>query len=203
MRVKHFASVTDPLAVGRLLLDIDAYPGTAIVSCALKLSPLVFLRPSELRLAEWTEFDFETKEWRIPGSKMKMNEQHIVPLSRQALAILSDLRLMTGHQKFLFPSIRTKTECMSNCTILAALRRLGYTREEMTAHGFRSIASTLLNELGWNSEVIERQLAHAPRNSVRAAYNRASYLKERHEMMQAWADHLDALRERARQQERR
>jgi integrase len=190
------------LGVGKLLLDIDSYYGTAIVKCAFKLSPLVFLRPTELRKAEWSEIDFEAKEWRIPESRMKMKEKHIIPLSKQALEILEELKQMTGHGKYLFPGCRRTTICMSNCTILAALRRLGYSGEDMTAHGFRSLASTLLNELGWEPDFIERQLAHAPRNKVRATYNRAIYLQKRREMMQAWADYLDELRERVREQER-
>jgi integrase len=191
---KHFASITDPRQVGQLFRAIDGYQGDFVTACALKLAPLVFVRPSELRCAVWTEFDFPAAEWRIPAERMKMDEQHIVPLSRQTLEILDDLRKMTGNGKYLFPSVRTGSRPMSDNTLNAALRRLGYSREEMTGHGFRSMASTLLNELGWNRDAIERQLAHGDRDSVRASYNFAEFLPERRKMMQAWADYLDELR---------
>ncbi len=193
-KAKHFASITDPRQVGQLLRAIDGYQGDFITACALKLAPLVFVRPSELRCAVWTEFDFPSAEWRIPAERMKMAEQHIVPLSRQALALFKELHKMTGNGKYLFPSVRTTSRPMSDNTLNAALRRLGYTREEMTGHGFRSMASTLLNELGWNRDAIERQLAHGDRDSVRASYNFAEFLPERRKMMQAWADYLTKLR---------
>ncbi len=161
---------------------------------ALKLSPLVFLRPSELRAAEWSEIDLQTAEWRIPAARMKMRERHIVPLSSQAVAILRELRSVTGKGRYLFPSLRTSDRPMSVNTVNAALRRLGYARDEMTGHGFRAMACTCLNELGWHPDVIELQMAHAERNKVRAAYNRAERLAERRKMMQAWADYLDGLR---------
>ena len=145
---KHFASITEPAKVGELLRAIDSFDGHFTIACALKLSPLVFVRPSELRCAEWTEFDFEIKEWRIPEERMKMNEQHIVPLSKQTLAIVKELKKLTGTEKYLFPSVRTNSRPISDNTINASLRRLGYTKEQMTAHGFRSLASTLLNEQG-------------------------------------------------------
>ena len=163
--------------------------------CALKLAPLTFVRPGELRHAEWTEIDMEAAEWRIPAAKMKMRAQHIVPLSRQALTILESLRPFTSSGQYLFPSVRTSARPLSQSTINAALRALGYTKDQMTGHGFRSMASTLLNEQGWNRDAIERQLAHSERDGVRAAYNYADYLPERRRMMQAWADYLDALRE--------
>ena len=191
---KHFASITDPRQVGQLLRAIDGYPGDFTTACALKIAPLVFVRPSELRCAVWTEFDFPNAEWRIPAERMKMEEQHIIPLSRQALELFNDLHKVTGNGKYLFPSVRTSTRPMSDTTLNAALRRLGYTRDEMTGHGFRSMASTLLNELGWNRDAIERQLAHGDRDSVRASYNFAEFLPERRKMMQAWADYLDELR---------
>jgi len=147
-----------------------------------------------LRHAEWAEIDFETAEWRIPAQKMKMREAHIIPLSEQAIGILRELEPLTGRGRFLFPSIRSAREPMSNNTINAALRRMGYDHDTMTGHGFRAMASTRLNEMGWNPDVIERQLAHAQRNKVRAAYNRAQYMAERRAMMQAWADYLDSLR---------
>jgi integrase len=193
-KAKHFASLTDPRQVGQLLRAIDGYEGDFATACALKLAPLVFVRPGELRGAVWSEFDFPNAEWRIPAERMKMDEQHIVPLSRQALELFEDLRKVTGGGKYLFPSVRTGSRPMSDNTLNAALRRLGYTREEMTGHGFRSLASTLLNELGWNRDAIERQLAHGDRDSVRASYNFAESLPERRKMMQAWADYLDELR---------
>lgn len=190
----HRAAVTDPKKVAELLRAIDGYSGQFVTASALKLAPLVFVRPGELRHAEWSEFDTDAKEWRIPGEKMKMGDMHIVPLSSQALAILEALRPLTGQGKYLFPSLRTGSRPMSENTVNAALRRLGYAGDEMTGHGFRSIATTLLNEQGWHRDAIERQLAHAERDQIRAAYNRAEHLPERRKMMQAWADYLDALK---------
>jgi integrase len=161
---------------------------------ALKLAPLVFVRPGELRQAEWSEIGLDAVEWRIPARKMKMREPHFVPLSRQAAEILRELRPLTGSGQYVFPSIRTGQRPMSENTINGALRRLGYGNDEMTGHGFRAMASTCLNEQGWHPDVIELQLAHAERNKVRAAYNRATRLTERRKMMQAWADYLDTLR---------
>ncbi len=192
---KHRASITDPKAVGPLLRALWGYEGSPITAAALRFAPLVFVRPGELRHAEWGEIDLDKAEWRIPAAKMKMREQHIVPLSRQALEVLDTLRPLSGGGRFLFPSERTASRPMSENTVNGALRRLGYSKEEMTGHGFRSMASTLLNEQGWNRDAIERQLAHAERNSIRAAYNYAEFLPERRRMMQAWADYLDALRE--------
>ena len=151
------------------------------------------MRPGELRQAEWSEFNFETNEWRIPAHKMKMRELHIIPLSTQAIKILDELKCLTGDGHYVFPCIRTPKRPMSNNTINSALRRLGYTKDEMTAHGFRSMACTLLNEQGYNRDAIERQLAHSERNSVRAAYNYAEHLPERRKMMQEWADYLDEI----------
>jgi len=147
-----------------------------------------------LRKAEWREFDLDGAEWRIPAERMKMRVQHVVPLSHQAVAILRELNPFTGNGRYVFPSVRSNTRPMSENTVLAALRRLGYDTSDMTGHGFRSMASTLLNEQGWNRDAIERQLAHAERNNVRAAYNYAEHLPERRRMMQAWADYLDGLR---------
>ena len=164
-------------------------------SSALRLAPLVFVRPGELRWAKWEEFALDERaEWRIPAERMKMRVQHIVPLSRQALEILEELNRYSGPKGYVFPSIRTFARPISENTMNAALRRLGYTSEEMTGHGFRSMASTLLNEQGWNSDAIERQLAHGEQDGVRAAYNYAQHLSLRRQMMQAWADYLDALR---------
>lgn len=192
---KHHASITDPKTMGQLLRAIEGYQGNEITRLALNLAPLVFVRPGELRQAEWSEIDLEAAEWRIPAPKMKMKAPHIVPLSTQALAILEALRPFTGSGRYLFPSLRTRERPMSENTINAALRRLGYSKDEMTAHGFRSMASTRLNELGWHRDAIERQLAHAERDAVRAAYNYAEHLPERRRMMQAWADYLDGLKQ--------
>jgi len=193
VKKKHHASITDPVEVGKLLRTINGYEGFFVTKCALQLAPLFFVRPGELRHAEWEEFDFEKAEWRIPAKKMKMREQHIVPLSTQAITILHELKAFTGEGKYVFPSVRTSKRPMSENTVLGALRRLGYTTDEMTGHGFRSLASTLLNENGWNRDAIERQLAHAERNNIRAAYNYAEYLPERRKMMQWWADYLEKL----------
>jgi integrase len=178
------------------LRAIDGYTGHSATAYALKLAPLLFVRPGELRHAEWVEFDLDGPEpqWRIPAEKMKMGEQHLVPLSQQALALLRELQPLTGRGPYLFPSIRSRTRPMSDNTVNAALRRLGYTSEEMTGHGFRSLASTCLNEQGYHPDLIELQLAHAERNKVRAAYNKAQRLPERRKMMEAWADYLDSLR---------
>ncbi|MEG6503347.1 MULTISPECIES: tyrosine-type recombinase/integrase [unclassified Desulfovibrio] len=192
--VTHRAAITEPKKVAQLLRNIDAYEGYFPIVCALKLAPLVFVRPTELRAAEWTEFDFETNEWRIPATRMKMKQMHIVPLSRQAVAILKELQEFSGNGKLLFPSIRTATRPLADATVLNAIRRMGYTKDEMCTHGFRSLASTLLNELGYNRDWIERQLAHGERNDVRAAYNYAEYLPQRTKMMQEWADFLDKLK---------
>lgn len=191
---KHHAAVTDPKLVGELLRAIGGFTGAFATQCALRLAPLVFVRPGELRHAEWTEFDFDKTEWRIPAGKMKMKEQHIVPLSAQAVAILKEIQPVTGRGKYVFPSERGGGRPMSENTVNAALRRLGYTKEEMTGHGFRSMASTLLHETGWTHAVIERQLAHGERNKVSAAYNHAEHLPERRKMMQSWADYLDKLK---------
>jgi len=197
VREKHLASITDPREIGKLLDSIDAYDGFPITRLALLLAPLVFVRPVELRKAEWKEFDFDEAEWRIPPERMKMKVKHIVPLSRQALDILLELHKLTGKSRYLFPGARTNSRPMSDATLINALRRMGYSKEEMTAHGFRSMASTLLNEQGYNRDWIERQLAHAERNNVRAAYNYAEYLPERRQMMQKWADYLDSLKQGA------
>ena len=187
-KVTHRAAVLSPEGVGRLLQNIDEYQGYYPLVCALKLAPHVFTRPTELRCAQWSEVDFDKEEWRIPAERMKMRQPHIVPLSDQAIDILLNLKDATGDGKFLFPSTRTASRPISDVTMLNALRRMGYQKEEMSVHGFRSIASTLLNELGYNRDWIERQLAHGERNGVRAAYNHAEYLPERRKMMQEWSD---------------
>jgi integrase len=191
---KHHASITDPAKIGGLLRAIDTYPGTAVVHAALRLAPLVFVRPGELRQAEWSEIDLDGAEWRIPAARMKAGEQHIVPLAPQAVDILRSVQPLTGDGRYVFPSFRSPRRPMSNVAVLAALRRMGFTSDEMTGHGFRSMASTILNEQGWHRDAIERQLAHGERNKVRAAYNFAQYLPERRRMMVAWADYLDSLK---------
>jgi integrase len=193
-KVTHRATITDTKKVGQLLLALDGYEGYFPLQCALRLAPLVFVRPTELRAAEWSEINFKEKEWRIQAHRMKMKQQHIVPLSEQALHILEELQSYTGDGKYLFPSVRTQARPISDVTMLAALRRMGYEKHEICTHGFRSMASTLLNEQGYNRDWIERQLAHGERNDVRAAYNYAEYLTERRKMMQNWADYLDGLR---------
>ncbi len=191
---KHHAAITEPKAVGELLRAIDGYQGSFVTQCALRLAPLLFVRPGELRKAEWSEIDLEAAEWHIPAERMKMRAVHIVPLSRQALAVLHELRPLTSSGHYVFPGLRTPTRPMSENTVNAALRRLGYGKDEMTGHGFQSMASTLLNEQGWHRDAIERQLAHGERDAVRAAYNYAEHLPERRRMMQAWADYLDGLK---------
>ncbi|WP_395118295.1 tyrosine-type recombinase/integrase [Rhodanobacter sp. FW102-FHT14D06] len=194
-KVKHHAAIVDPAKVGELLRAIDGFTGHYVTLCALKLAPLLFVRPGELRQAEWAEFDLDEAMWRIPGERMKMKAAHLVPLAAQAVAILRELHTSTADGRYVFPGLRTASRPMSENTINAALRRLGYTGEEMTGHGFRSMAATRLNEMGWKSDAIERQLAHAESNKVREAYTHAAqYLDERKRMMQAWADYLDGLR---------
>lgn len=194
VKVRHHASLTDRARVGGLLRAIDSYPGTFVVLCALRLSALTFVRPGELRAWEWAEIDATDSVWRIPANKMKMRTPHLVPLSRQALAVLDELRPVTGRGRYVLPSARGGGRPMSENAVRVALRTLGFTNDDMTAHGFRSMASTLLNEAGFNRDWIERQLAHSERDAVRAAYNYAEHLAERRVMMQAWADLLDKLR---------
>ena len=193
-KAKHFASLTEPRQIAALLRAIDGYQGHFITQQALRLAPLVFVRPGELRHAEWREIDLDAVEWRIPASKMKMDRAHLVPLSRQAIAVLAAIQPVTGRGQYVFPSLRSGARPMSENTVTGALRRLGYSGDEMTGHGFRSLASTRLNEMGRNRDAIERQLAHVENSRVRAAYNHAEYLGERRQMMQAWADYLDALK---------
>lgn len=194
--VKNRAAVTNPQSVGELLRALHGYQGQPGTEVALKLAPLLFVRPGELRLAQWEEFELEAEhpQWRIPAERTKMREEHIVPLATQAVALLKDLHPITGPKGFLFPSLRTGARPISENTVNAALRRMGYAKDQMTGHGFRAMASTLLNEQGCAPDVIELQLAHAERNKVRAAYNRAKRLPERRKMMQHWANYLDGLR---------
>jgi integrase len=192
---KHMATITDTKEIGALLRAIDDYnTGYDVTKYALRLTPYVMLRPGELRQAEWSEIDFDKKQWKIPAEKIKMRRDHIIPLSKQAIEILEGIKSITGRGKFVFPSVRSKDRPMSNVTVLAALRRMGYTKDEITTHGFRAMASTLLHENNFDSAVIEMQLAHQERNSVKAAYNHANYLSQRTSMMQWWADYLDSLK---------
>lgn len=193
---RHHAAITDPAQVGELLRATKDYKGFFPTKCALMFAPLVFVRPVELRTAEWEEMDFERAEWNIPARKMKMREPHLVPLPRQALAILEELHPLTGNGQYLFPSIRTRTRPMSENTVNGALRRLGYPKDVMTGHGFRAMARTMLDEqLGFRPDYIEQQLAHRVRDPLGRAYNRTKHVKERRVMMQAWADYLEGLRD--------
>jgi integrase len=191
---RHHAALTTPSEVGALMRALGGYQGYFVTKCALQLSPLLFVRPGELRSAEWSEIDLEASEWRIPAGKMKMKNAHIVPLCTQAIEILRELEPLTGRGRYVFPSVRTTLRPMSNNTVNASLRRIGYTGEQMTAHGFRATARTLLAEQGWKTDAIERQLAHKASGPMGAAYDRAQYLDERRRMMQSWADYLDGLK---------
>ena len=191
----HHAAITDPAGLGGLLRAIDGYTGDPATRAALKLAPLLFVRPGELRQAEWSEFDLDRAEWNIPAEKMKMRQPHLVPLCEQAVAILRELQPLTGRGQYVFPGGRSPRRPMSNNALNAALRRMGYAKEVMTAHGFRASARTLLDEvLGFRPDYIEHQLAHAVRDPLGRAYNRTQHLPERRKMMQAWADYLDTLR---------
>ena len=191
----HLASIIEPTAVGGLLRACDDYQGSFVTKCALRLAPLVFVRPGELRKAEWMEIDLERAEWNIPAERMKMREPHLVPLSTQAVAILRELQALTGGRRYVFPGARTNGRPMSDNAILAALRRMGFAKDEMSGHGFRAMARTILDEvLGVRPDFIEHQLAHAVRDPNGRAYNRTAHLVERRKMMQQWADYLDKLK---------
>jgi integrase len=195
--VTHRATIVEPSAVGALLRAIDGFEGHAVTKYALRLAPLFFVRPGELRKAEWAEFNLENAEWRIPAAKMKMRRPHRVPLAHQALTILRELQGISGESKYLFPSVRSWHRPISDNTLNAALRRLGYDKTELTVHGLRSTASVLLNESGkWHADAIERQLAHQEANEVRSAYTHAAeFWQERVRMMRWWADELDRMKE--------
>lgn len=194
-KVTHRAAITDAKQVGALLRAIEGFDGHRVTRLALRLAPHVFVRPGELRYAEWTEIDTDKAIWTIPADKMKMRRPHCVPLSRQSLAIITEIRSVTGNGRYLFPGFQTVKRAMSENTINGALRRLGYDGSEMTGHGFRAMASTLLNESGnWHPDAIERQLAHVESDGVRRAYARGEHLPERVAMMQDWSDYLDRLR---------
>lgn len=191
---KHYATITDKEEIGALLRAIDEYPDRSSVKYALRIMPYVFVRSGELREARWSEFKVDEKLWVIPPERMKMRKQHVVPLCKQVLAILDELKMLTGQYELLFPGFVDKSRCITDNALLLALRRLGYNKEKMTVHGFRAMASTILNEQGYRPDVIETQLAHKCGNAVREAYNRALYIDERRTMMQEWADYLDSLR---------
>jgi integrase len=195
-KIKHMAAIVDPKALGELLRAVETFDKYMTTTLALKLTPHLFVRPGELRHMEWPEVDFDAKVWRIPAEKMKMRNEHVVPLSRQALEILTDAKALGNRGKYVFPSIRTWLRPMSENTVNVALRRLGYSGNEMTAHGFRSTASTLLNESGlWSPDAIERALAHKGSDRVRAIYHRGAHWDERVRMAQWWSDYLDKLRD--------
>ena len=203
--VRHMPAITDPKRVGQLLRAIHAYEGQPVTRAALQLAPLVFVRPGELRQAEWKEFDLEAAEWRIDSTRMKRNKQdkangaaHLVPLSKQAVEILKDIQPLTGHGRYVFPSLRSGERPMSDNAVLSALRRMGFPKDEMTGHGFRAMARTLLAErLDVDESVIEAQLAHAVKDSLGRAYNRTEFAEQRRGMLQVWADYLDKLRDGA------
>lgn len=192
---KHHAAILDPGKAGEMLRAIDGYEGHPSTRIALQLSALLFVRPGELRRAEWSEIDLASNVWRIPAAKMKARQEHTVPLCRQAIALFNEAKVLSGGGRYVFPSIRSPLDPMSENTVNAALRRLGFTGDEMTAHGFRAMASTLLNESNkWSPDAIERSLAHKDKDTIRAAYHRGAHWAERVEMAQWWSDYLDQLR---------
>lgn len=195
VKQSHHAAITAPKAIGELLRAIDGYQGYFVTKCALRIAPLVFVRPGELRKAEWTEINLDQAEWNIPAERMKMREPHLVPLSTQTVEILRELHALTGDGRFVFPGARSNGRPMSDNAILAALRRMGYAKDEMSGHGFRAMARTILDEvLQVRPDYIEHQLAHAVRDPNGRAYNRTAHLAERRKMMQLWADYLDKLK---------
>jgi integrase len=191
----HLAAIVEPTAIGGLLRAMDVYNGSLVTKCALRLAPLVFVRPGELRQAEWKEFDLDGAQWNIPAEKMKMREPHLVPLAPQAVEILRELQALTGRGRFVFPSARSPQRPMSNNAVLSALRRMGFATDEMSGHGFRAMARTVLDEvLHFRPDYIEHQLAHAVKDPNGRAYNRTAHLAERRKMMVAWANYLDTLK---------
>lgn len=195
VKTRHHSAITDPQKVGGLMRSIDGYNGTLVVKCALKLAALLFVRPGELRNAEWAEIDFDSEQWSIPAERMKMGEAHLVPLSRQALDVLKELHPLTGRGRLVFPGERSRERPMSENSVNAALRYMGYSQEQMTGHGFRAMARTILDEvLSVRPDFIEHQLAHAVKDPNGRAYNRTAFLDDRRKMMQDWADYLDKLR---------
>ena len=195
VKQSHHAAITDPKAIAELLRALDSYQGQFVTQCALRLAPLFFVRPGELRKAEWAEIDLDIAEWNIPAERMKMREPHLVPLCTQAVKILRELQGLTGKGRYVFPGARTNGRPMSDNAVLAALRRMGFAKDEMSGHGFRAMARTILDEvLGVRPDFIEHQLAHAVRDPNGRAYNRTAHLAERRKMMQQWADYLDKLK---------
>ena len=194
VQTEHYAAITNPAEVGCLLRAIDDYKGDISIIYALRIMPYVFVRSGELRAAEWAEINLAAAEWVIPAGRMKMKRPHVVPLARQVVQLFQEIGAVTGKGRYVFPGAFSVSRCISDMGLLNALRRLGYDKDVMTIHGFRSMASTLLNEQGYRPDVIEAQLSHGEQDAIRAAYNRASYLDERRGMMQAYADYLDALR---------
>ena len=204
---RHYATITDPKELGKLLRDIDLYPGGVVVKSALQLAPMLMARPSEISNGEWSEIDFDTATWTIPASRRKLpqhikkanreQDSHIIPLCPQALAILENLKQYTGLGKFIFPSARGNSRAMSNNALRTGLRTMGYSNDQITAHGFRGVASTLLNEQGFRTKVIEAQLSHKLKSAVEGAYNHAEYLDERRDMLNQWGDYLDSLKQGA------
>lgn len=190
----HYAAITDPAEIGHLLRAIDAYPGDISMIYALRILPYVFVRSGEIRAAEWTEINLAGAEWIIPAVRMKMKRPHVVPLARQVVRLLEEIGKYTRGGRYVFPSSFSASRCISDVGLLNALRRMGYDKTTMTIHGFRSMASTILNEQGYRPDVIEAQLAHGDQDAIRSAYNRAAYLDERRRMMSEWADYLDELR---------
>ncbi|VVC83332.1 integrase arm-type DNA-binding domain-containing protein [Sideroxydans sp. CL21] len=198
VKQEHHAAITDPMAIADLLRAMDGYKGAFVTKCALRLAPLFFVRPGELRKAEWAEFDLDKAEWNIPAARMKMREPHLVPLSTQAIEILRELHALTGDGRYVFPGARTNGRPMSDNAVLAALRRMGFAKDEMSGHGFRAMARTILDEvLQVRPDFIEHQLAHAVRDPNGRAYNRTAHLAERRAMMQQWADYLDKIKQGA------
>jgi len=192
---KHFSAPTDPKLVAPLLRAIDGFQGSFVVKCALQLAPILFVRPGELRAAEWSEINLDAAEWNIPAERMKMKTAHLVPLPQSAVEILHELQPLTGHSKYVFPCHRSPLRCMSENAVNAGLRRMGFEKSEITGHGFRAMARTILDEiLGFRPDIIEHQLAHAVKDPNGRAYNRTSHLTERRRMMQTWADYLDGLK---------
>ena len=197
-KTKHMAAIIEPKEVGKLMLAIEEYKGSLEVCCAIRLAPLTFVRPGELRHAEWFEFDLDEATWIIKGKKMKMREDHEVPLSRQAVKVLRNIQRLTGNYRYVFPGARSRKRPMSDNAMRVALRTMGYTKEQMTPHGFRAMARTLLDEqLGFNVNWIEHQLAHAVKDANGQAYNRTTHIDGRRKMMQKWADYLDKLKAKA------
>ena len=194
VQTEHYAAITDPKEIGPLLRAIDGYQGDVSITYALRIMPYVFVRSGELRAAEWQEIDFTEAVWIIPAGRMKMKRPHVVPLAWQVMKLLEELDAVTGDGRYLFPSTHSASRCISDMGLLTAIRRLGYEKGKMTIHGFRTTASTLLNEQGYRPDVIEAQLSHGEKNAIRGAYNRAEYLPERRKMMQEYANYLDELK---------